>query len=152
MTTSFRNPPIAVDSVMPAQSEQTDGKTLISNGVTVSWNTILGLIGTNTGQTPQAATANAVLPPQTSSAGMFLMTTGANAVWSTIPQSTVGTLTSGGIGAYEMLSITSPLTPPGDGENASGLTSKPGVWVQRGSSSTQQTTPVTIQLLIQRTA
>lgn len=94
MSTSFQNKPVAVDSVMPAQSALTNGKTLVSNGSTVSWNTILGMIGTNPGQTTPASTTNAILPAQSGNTGMVLTTNGANATWASIPTTITSTFTA----------------------------------------------------------
>lgn len=82
MSTSFQSTrPVIVDSELPAQTEATNGKALISNGSTASWNTILGMIGTNAGQTPPAAVVNAILPAQAGNNGKVLATDGANVSW-----------------------------------------------------------------------
>ncbi len=82
MSTSFQSTrPVIVDSELPAQSAATNGKALISNGVTSSWNTVLGMIGTNQGQTPPAMLLNAILPTQVSQAGKVLTSDGTNTSW-----------------------------------------------------------------------
>jgi hypothetical protein len=142
MSTSFQNKPVAVDSTMPAQSALTNGKTLISNGVTVSWNTILGLIGTNAGQTPQAATANAVLPPQGSNAGKFLTSDGSNVSWA----SSAGSTTIGDIGTY--VCILGAFASPGTVIS----TGHPGTWVMVSVSGASNGVPGQDYILCLRTA
>lgn len=82
MSTSFQTTrPIVVDSELPAQTAATNGKALISNGMTANWTTILGMIGTNAGQVPPTQFLNAVLPSQTGNGGKALVTDGSNATW-----------------------------------------------------------------------
>jgi hypothetical protein len=91
MSTSYQSTrPIVVDSELPAQSEATNGKALISNGITASWNTVLGMVGTNPGQVPPHQLLNTILPDQSGNNGMVLTTDGANASWSTGGSSTTG--------------------------------------------------------------
>lgn len=66
MSTSFQSSsPIVIDSELPAQTANTYGNVLVSNGTSAAWNTILSLIGTAGGQTPPATVLNAILPMQT---------------------------------------------------------------------------------------
>lgn len=82
MSTSFQTTrPIVADSELPAQSAATNGKGLISNGMTASWQTILAMIGTNAGQVTPTQFINAVLPSQVGQAGKSLKTDGTNVWW-----------------------------------------------------------------------
>lgn len=82
MSTSFQSSrPVVVDSELPAQTAATNGKALISNGMTASWNTILGMIGTNPGQVPPHQVTNEILPVQAGNSGKVLTTDGANVSW-----------------------------------------------------------------------
>lgn len=94
MSTSFANQPVAVNSFLPTQSALTNGKTLVSDGSTVSWTSGAGMIGNNLGQTTQPAMANLVLPPQSGNNGLFLTTNGSNASWATIPTTVTSTFTA----------------------------------------------------------
>jgi len=85
MSTSFQSSrPVVVDSELPAQTAATNGKALISNGMTASWNTILGMIGTNPGQVPPHQLANEILPAQSGNAGKFLTSDGSNVSWADV--------------------------------------------------------------------
>lgn len=82
MSTSFQSTrPIVVDSELPAQTASTNGKSLISNGMTASWQTILGMIGTNAGQVPPVQFLNVILPPQPGNETKVLQTDGSNVSW-----------------------------------------------------------------------
>jgi malate synthase len=96
MSTSFPSSrPVVVDSELPAQTESTNGKALISNGFTCSWNTILGMIGTNSGQTQPNSVLNAILPSQQSKNGRALVTDGVNTSWVAVPtDQTIALLTN----------------------------------------------------------
>jgi len=96
MSTSFPSRrPIVADSELPAQTEETNGKALISNGFTSSWNTILGMIGTNLGQTQPNVVLNTILPSQLNNGGKALVTDGVNTSWVSTPTNqTVTSLTN----------------------------------------------------------
>lgn len=97
MSTSFQqNRPIVVDSELPAQTAATNGKALISNGMTASWQTILGMIGTNAGQVTSTHFLNAVLPSQIGNVGKVLQTDGSNSTWVMEPTGFTGSRGSQG--------------------------------------------------------
>lgn len=82
MSTSFQSPRgVIVDSELPAQGPSTNGKALISNGMTANWNNILGMIGTNPGQVTSTQFLNSILPTQTGNANTVLWSDGFNTSW-----------------------------------------------------------------------
>lgn len=95
MPTSFQSSrPIVVDSELPAQTTATNGRALVSNGVTASWNTVLSMIGTNPGQSQPNTVLNAILPSQTGNANRVLQTNGTSSSW--VDQFATRSLTTNG--------------------------------------------------------
>lgn len=95
MPTSFQSSrPIVVDSELPAQTTATNGRALVSNGVTASWNTVLSMIGTNPGQSQPNTVLNAILPSQTGNADRVLQTNGTSSSW--VDQFATRSLTTNG--------------------------------------------------------
>ena len=87
MSTAYKAnvPVLAIDSDLPSQTAVTNGKALISNGFTASWQPVTAMIGNNPGQVTPTAFTTAILPPQTGNTGKVLQTDGTVASWVTEP-------------------------------------------------------------------
>ena len=99
MSTAYKAnvPIVAIDGDLPSQTSITNGKALISNGSTASWQPVTAMIGTNPGQVTPTALTTAILPSQTGNSGKVLQTDGTTASWVAGP---VGYTGSQGITGY----------------------------------------------------
>ena len=98
MSTAFQNNrPVLVDSELPAQTPVKEGNALITNGATASWNNILAMIGTKSGQVTPTTLLNTVLPSQAGNATKVLSTDGSNAAWAPATAGPIGYTGSRGV-------------------------------------------------------
>lgn len=113
MSTAYKAnvPIVAIDGDLPSQTSITNGKALISNGSTASWQPLTAMIGTNPGQVTPTALTTAILPSQTGNSGKVLQTDGTTASWVAGP---VGYTGSQGIIGYTGSAVagTAPLASP----------------------------------------